>query len=75
IATAHEPAPPVPMLGHVTSSYLSPNLDRSIALALVASGGERIGETLYVTRGGAPPVPATVTETDFLAMLEGDGHG
>ena len=74
IATAHEPAPPVPMLGHVTSSYLSPNLDRSIALALVASGGERIGETLYVTRGGAPPVPATVTETDFLAMLEGDGH-
>ena len=30
--------PPVPMIGHVTSSYLSPTLGRSIALALIDGG-------------------------------------
>ncbi len=63
------PAPPVPMLGHVTSSYFSPNLGRSIAMALVRSGGARIGATLYVTRPGAAPAAAAVTGTDFLAAL------
>ena len=29
---------PVPMVGHVTSSYFSPALERSFALALVKSG-------------------------------------
>ena len=38
---------PVPMLGHVTSSYWSPTLGRAIALALVKSGRMRMGETLY----------------------------
>ena len=41
------PEPPVPMLGHVTSSYRSAALDRTFALALVKGGRERIGETLY----------------------------
>ncbi|MEZ5925563.1 MAG: sarcosine oxidase subunit alpha family protein [Hyphomicrobiaceae bacterium] len=71
IATPTEPAPPVPMLGFVTSSYLSPNLGRSIALALVAGGGERMGETLYVSRRGGSPIPVKVTETDFLKTLGG----
>ncbi|MET0801905.1 MAG: 2Fe-2S iron-sulfur cluster-binding protein [Actinomycetota bacterium] len=35
--------PPVPMLGHITSSYRSPVLGRTIALAMVAGGRERIG--------------------------------
>jgi sarcosine oxidase subunit alpha len=35
--------PPVPMLGHVTSSYRSPVLDRTFALAMVRGGRERIG--------------------------------
>ncbi len=39
---------PVPMIGHVTSSYHSPTLGRSIALAVVAGGRARIGETLFV---------------------------
>jgi sarcosine oxidase subunit alpha len=34
------------MLGHVTSSYHSPALGRSFALALVKGGRARIGETL-----------------------------
>lgn len=37
---------PVPMLGHVTSSYFSPNLGRGFALALVKSGRARLGETV-----------------------------
>ncbi len=71
IATREEPAPPVPMLGFVTSSYISPNLGRSIAMALVAGGGKRMGETLLVSRRDGPPVPVKVTETDFLKSLGG----
>ncbi len=66
IATAAEPAPPVPTLGHVTSSYFSPNLGRSIAMALVAAGGDRMGDRLYVARPGKNPAPVTVCETNFL---------
>ena len=39
---------PMTMLGHVTSAYWSDALGRSIALALVAGGRDRMGETLYV---------------------------
>jgi sarcosine oxidase subunit alpha len=39
--------PPMIMLGHVTSSYWSSNLDRSIAMALVKNGRNRMGQTLY----------------------------
>jgi sarcosine oxidase subunit alpha len=38
---------PNPMLGHVTSWCFSPNLDAWIALALVANGRARHGETLW----------------------------
>ncbi|MGD0721880.1 MAG: sarcosine oxidase subunit alpha family protein [Roseiarcus sp.] len=44
-----EPAIGTPALGHVTSSYLSPTLGRSFAMALVAGGRERIGASLFVT--------------------------
>ena len=40
---------PMPMLGHVTSSYWSASCGRSIALALVAGGRSLIGQTLYAT--------------------------
>jgi sarcosine oxidase, subunit alpha len=43
---------PVPMAGHVTSSYMSPNLGRSFALALVRAGRSRIGTELYVPLEG-----------------------
>ncbi len=70
IAMQTEAAPPVPMHGHVTSSYFSPNLNRSIAMAMVKDGGKRIGETLWVSRKGDEPIPVRVTETDFLALAE-----
>ncbi len=57
--------PPMEMIGHVTSSYESPNLGRSIALALVKNGRNRMGDTLYI------PLPdrtirAKVTEPRFF---------
>jgi sarcosine oxidase subunit alpha len=33
-----------PMIGHVTSSYYSPILERSIALAVVKGGLNKMGE-------------------------------
>ena len=48
------PDQPIPMrmIGHVTSSYLSPALGRSIALAMVQGGRARQGATLHVTTPG-----------------------
>jgi sarcosine oxidase subunit gamma len=43
---------PVPMQGHVTSSYFSANLKRSIALALVQNGRNRMGEKVRVSMPG-----------------------
>jgi sarcosine oxidase subunit alpha len=59
--------PPVAMLGHVTSADFSPTLQRPIALALVAGGPERRGETLHATyplRGETTEV--TVTDPVFV---------
>jgi sarcosine oxidase subunit alpha len=47
VADPNQPKP-MTMLGHVTSSYWSENCGRSIAMALVAGGKARMGETLYV---------------------------
>jgi len=52
--------PPLPTIGHVTSSYYSAALGRSIALALVRAGRSRIGQTLYVP---TPRGESTVTVT------------
>ncbi len=49
-----DPAQPIPMrmIGHVTSSYASATLGRSIALALVEAGRARLGTTLHVPMPG-----------------------
>ncbi|MGW0737187.1 sarcosine oxidase subunit alpha family protein [Streptomyces sp. NPDC002851] len=52
---------PVPMLGHVTSSYHSPALGRPFALALVTAGRDRVGDTLLAPVGD-DLVPVRVTE-------------
>ena len=41
-------SPPMVMLGHVTSSYYSPNLKKSIALAVIKNGKNLKGKKLYV---------------------------
>jgi sarcosine oxidase subunit alpha len=56
---------PVPMLGHVTSSYASATLQRSIALALVKGGRSRLGHKVFVMLGDGSFVPAQITDTTF----------
>ncbi len=40
--------PPMQLVGHVTSSYYSAVLGRSIALAVVSAGRSRVGQRLFV---------------------------
>ena len=56
--------PPTRPLGHVTSSYHSAVLGRSIALGLVAGGRARMGQTLYVP-GTAGETAVEVTSAVF----------
>ena len=74
IATEIEPPAPVPMLGHVTSSYHSPSLGRSIALALVRGGAARTGERLYVAMPGRT-IPVAVTSPVFYDPEGARLHG
>ena len=60
---------PMKMIGHVTSSYWSENCGRSIAMALVAGGRDRIGETLYV------PMPDKVIEVEVTGTVFFDEKG
>jgi sarcosine oxidase subunit alpha len=52
------------MSGHVTSSYYSPNLGRSIALALVRNGRERIGGRIHAAMADRT-VAATIVDPVF----------
>ena len=72
IDSEQEAKAPMPMIGHVTSSYMSPNLKRSIALAVVRGGAGRMGETVYISRQNDRPMPATIVGHDFLAGKETD---
>jgi sarcosine oxidase, subunit alpha len=47
LVAAAQAAPPVSMIGHVTSSYFGARIDRSFALALVANGRARYGQTVW----------------------------
>lgn len=58
--------PPMPMLGHVTSSYMSPSVGRSIAMALLYDGRNRMGEQVSLKLMDGRLVKATVTDTAFF---------
>ena len=55
---------PMPMAGHVTSSYRSAILERTFALAMLASGRERIGSTVFAPLAEGT-IAATITEPIF----------
>ena len=55
---------PIEMLGHVTSSYFSPNLNKSIALAVVKSGKKLKGKKLIVPMENKN-INVTITDTVF----------
>ncbi|MEM7376694.1 MAG: sarcosine oxidase subunit alpha family protein [Pseudomonadota bacterium] len=61
-------APPMPMLGHVTSSYYSPNVDggRSIAMAVVADGFNRKGNMVDLALIDGRAVRAKVVDPVFV---------
>jgi sarcosine oxidase, subunit alpha len=54
------------MIGHVTSTYFSPTLDRSIAMALIKGGSRRMGETLNFPVGAGRVIKARVVDPVFL---------
>ena len=56
---------PVEMLGHVTSSYFSPNLNKSIALAVVKNGKKLKGKKMFVPMKNKT-IGVTITDTIFL---------
>ena len=66
-----DPHQPVPMrvLGHVTSTYFSPALNRPIALAMLANGRARIGERLYV------PMPDRAIAVQVVSPVFYDPQG
>ena len=56
---------PVEMLGHVTSSYYSPNLKKSIALGVVKGGKNMMGQKLIIPMENKQ-INVTVTDPVFL---------
>ncbi len=62
---AFSPRTGSPSLGHITSSYYSPNLGRAFALALVADGRALVGRTVHCVDGTSAR-PMTVTDPVFL---------
>jgi sarcosine oxidase subunit alpha len=61
--------PPTRPLGHVTSSYHSAVLGRSIALGLVAGGRSLMGQTLYV------PMPSGEAAVEVVSPVFYDPEG
>jgi sarcosine oxidase, subunit alpha len=57
--------PPMEMIGQVTSTYMSPTLNRSIAMALIQNGRARMGETISFPLEGGKVVRAKITDTVF----------
>ena len=66
--------PPMRMIGHVTSSYFSANLGRSIALALVEGGRDRHGESVKVPLERTV-LSARITEPRFFDPEGARAHG
>jgi sarcosine oxidase, subunit alpha len=60
---------PMPMIGHVTSSYRSPTLDRPIALAMVERGRERTGRTVFA------PSPDRTIAAEIVSPVFVDPEG
>ncbi|MBB3062007.1 sarcosine oxidase subunit alpha [Microbulbifer rhizosphaerae] len=57
---------PMTMLGHVTSSYYSANLGRSIAMGLIRDGFNRMGDTVYYPQTDGSVIEAEICSPIFL---------
>lgn len=67
-----DPKQPIPMqmVGHVSSSYVSPVMGHSIAMALVKDGLKRMGERVY-----APLADGRVIEAEICSSVFYDPKG
>ncbi len=65
---------PMTMIGHVTSSYWSATLGRSIAIAMIEGGHGRMGETIHVPMPGKT-IAAKVTSMVFYDQEGARLHG
>ncbi|XKE46395.1 sarcosine oxidase subunit alpha family protein [Halomonas organivorans] len=61
---------PMPMVGHVTSSYYSPTLDSGFALAVVKGGQQKMGESVYL-----PMADGQVHEAEIVSPIFVDPKG
>ncbi|MBA2779708.1 sarcosine oxidase subunit alpha family protein [Halomonas kenyensis] len=57
---------PMPMVGHVTSSYYSPTLGSGFALAVVKGGHSRMGETVYLPMADGKTHAAEIVSPIFV---------
>lgn len=64
--------PPMTMVGHVTSSYYSPNCGHSIALALIKGGLTRPGARLYAPLDGNRVISCRIAEKPVFFDPEGE---
>jgi len=69
VAAKPNQTPPMELIGHVTSSYASSALGHSIALAVIAGGRGRLGQTLYV------PMPGGDLEVEVVSPVFYDPTG
>jgi sarcosine oxidase subunit alpha len=53
------------MIGHVTSSYFSPVLGRSIAMAVVKGGLDKMGTKIYAKPLSYEVIPVTIVDSVF----------
>jgi sarcosine oxidase, subunit alpha len=68
VANPNQPIP-MKMIGHVTSSYWSATLGRSIAMALVSGGQDKMGDTLHI------PMPGKTHTAKVSGMVFYDAEG
>lgn len=61
---------PMPMVGHVTSSYWSANLNRSVAMGFVKGGLDKMGERVFY-----PLVDGRVVEAEICSPVFLDPKG
>jgi sarcosine oxidase subunit alpha len=57
---------PMTMVGHVTSSYYSANLGRSIAMGVIRDGINRMGEAVFFPLANGKTIKATISSTVWL---------
>jgi sarcosine oxidase, subunit alpha len=63
-----DPTQPIPMtmIGHVSSSYWSANLNRSIAMGFIENGHKRMGEKVFYPLANGQVIEAEICSTVFF---------